>query len=122
MGDVALFVAMFVTMVVLPVCAFAEGTGVAEGYDWTMLGSVAGAAAFTLVVVQYVKAPLDKVWKIPTRVLAYLVALIVMLAAQAFTVGLTPEGIGIVIVNAWLAGSTAIGTYESTFAKSDAKN
>ena len=90
-----------------------------EGYDWTELGTVAGAAAFTLLFVEYIKAPLDKVWKLPTRAVAYAFAFVVMLAARAFMQGLTLEGIAITAVNAWLAGAAAIGTYESTFAKRD---
>ena len=45
------------------------GVEVGEPLTWTYLATIAGAAAFTLLVVQFLKAPLDKVWKIPTRVL-----------------------------------------------------
>ena len=74
------------------------GVEVGEPLTWTYLATIAGAAAFTLLVVQFLKAPLDKVWKIPTRVFAYVVALGVMLVATAFTTGLTVD-------NALLVGS-----------------
>ena len=67
------------------------GVEVGEPLTWTYLATIAGAAAFTLLVVQFLKAPLDKVWKIPTRVFAYFVALGVMLVATAFTTGLTVD-------------------------------
>lgn len=105
-------------MLYIPVVAHAESVPT-EGYSWNILGTIAGAAAFTLLFVQYIKAPLDKVWKVPTRMLAYGIAFLVMLGARAFTIGLNLEGIFITAVNAWLAGATAIGTYESTFKAKD---
>lgn len=92
-ANAVLFVVLVVVMLCVPFIARAEGVVASEGYDWQMLGTVAGAAAFTLLFVQYIKAPLDKVWKMPTRFVAYLVAFIVMLGARAFTVGMTMEGV-----------------------------
>lgn len=103
----------------IPVTAFAESTNI-EGYSWTLLASVAGASAFTLAVVQFIKAPLDKVWKIPTRVLAYVIAFAVMFASRVLVEGLSLEALLYSAVNALVAGSTAIGAYEVTFKKSDA--
>ena len=93
------------------------GVEVGEPLTWTYLATIAGAAAFTLLVVQFLKAPLDKVWKIPTRVFAYVVALVVMLVATAFTTGLTVDNALLVGVNALLAALSAYGAYEVTFGK-----
>ena len=93
------------------------GVEVGEPLTWTYLATIAGAAAFTLLVVQFLKAPLDKVWKIPTRVFAYVVALGVMLVATAFTTGLTVDNALLVGVNALLAALSAYGAYEVTFGK-----
>ena len=117
----------------LPVMALAEGAPAADvpavqpavpaaGYDWTALAGVAGATAFTLLVVQFIKAPLDKLWHIPTRVIVYLIAFATLLIAQVFTVGFTIDGLALTAVNAVIAGSAAMGAYELTFAKSDGKN
>lgn len=114
----------------LPVMALAESAAAidvptvqpavpAAGYDWTALASVAGATAFTLLVVQFIKAPLDKLWRIPTRVVVYLIAFATLLIAQVFTVGFTIDGLALTAVNAVIAGSAAMGAYEMTFAKSD---
>lgn len=92
-----------------------------EPFTWQYLGTIAGAAAATLLIVQFIKAPLDRVWKIPTRVLAYVIALIIMLVAAAFTGGLTPENALLAVVNAFIAAMTAMGAYEMTFAKLDGK-
>ena len=70
-----------------------DAPGVEAPLTWSYLATIAGAAAFTLLIVQFFKAPLDKVWKIPTRVFAYMVSLAVMLIATAFTSGLTAENV-----------------------------
>lgn len=95
----------------------APDTDVGEPLTWTYLATIAGAAAFTLLIVQFFKAPLDKVWKIPTRVFAYIIALAVMLVATAFTSGLTADTVLLVASNAFIAATSAYGAYELTFAK-----
>lgn len=92
-------------------------TYVGEPLTWTYLATIAGAAAFTLLIVQFFKAPLDRIWKIPTRVFAYVIALAIMLIATAFTTGLTAENALLVAANAFLAAMSAYGAYELTFAK-----
>ena len=59
--------------------AVAEGELPADPLDWNQLMTIGGATMFTLLVVQLLKLPLDKVWKIPTRIVAYVIALITML-------------------------------------------
>ena len=96
--------------------AITEGS-VGEPLTWSYLATIAGAAAFTLLIVQFFKAPLDKVWKIPTRVFAYFIAFAVMLVA-----GLTIDNVLLVAANAFLAAMSAYGSYELTFAKLDKQN
>ena len=111
-----------VTLFAFPVSALAEDTadattGItaseagtpAEPFTWQYLASIAGAAAFTLLVVQFLKAPLDKIWKIPTRVFAYIIALLTMLVATAFTTGLDIQTALLAVVNAFIAALTAYG-------------
>ena len=125
-----LTLALVTFMLCLPVMALAESAVAidvptvqpavpAAGYDWTVLASVTGATAFTLLIVQFIKAPLDKLWHIPTRVVVYVIAFATLLIAQVFTVGFTFDGLALTAVNAVIAGSAAMGAYEMTFAKSD---
>jgi len=101
---------------VLPACA--EGMAeTVQAYDWTSLGTVAGATAATLMIVQLIKAPLDHVWKLPTRLVVYLIALALMMTAQAFGGGLTWESGLLAAVNAAMVALGAYGAYEVTFAK-----
>ena len=94
---------------------------IGEPLTWQYLATIGGAAAFTLLVVQFFKVPLDMVWKIPTRVFAYIVALIVMLVSTAFTSGLTLQNALLVATNAFMAALSAYGMYEVTFAKTEKK-
>ena len=121
-----MLVVLTLALAVLPFVAMAEGNitqepPAGEPFTWQYLASIAGAAAFTLLVVQFFKVPLDKVWKIPTRVLAYVIALIVMLVATAFTSGLTLKTALLAAVNALIAALTAMGGYEVTFKKMENK-
>jgi len=90
---------------------------VGEPFTWSYLATIAGAAVFTLLVVQFIKAPLDKVWKIPTRFLAYIISLGTMLVATTLTTGLSLDNGLLAAVNALLAAVSAYGMYEVTFAK-----
>ena len=114
--------AMILMAIALPIAAFAEDSAAdviaqTEPFTWQYLATISGAAALTLLVVQFIKAPLDKVWKIPTRFLAYIIALVTLLAATALTTGLDIENVLLAVVNAILAATSAYGMYEITFAK-----
>ena len=90
-----------------------------EPFTWEALGTIAGCTAFALLFVQLIKAPLDKVWKIPTRALVYVVCLILMLASATFNGGLTIESAALAVVNAVIPTLAAMGAYELVFAKLD---
>jgi hypothetical protein len=101
----------------LPLHASAEeGMASLQAYTWHSLGTTAGAAAAVLMIVQLIKAPLDRVWKLPTRLVAYMVAFILLLAAQHFTGGLSMESVMLAAVNAAMVALSAYGAYEVTFA------
>jgi len=135
-----LFAVLFAIVLMLCVCAYAaeivevaadvaQGVGavaeVAETvppgtlpnqpFTWTALGTIAGCTAFALLFVQLIKAPLDRVWKIPTRALVYVVCLILMLASATFNGGLTVESAALAVVNAVIPTLAAMGAYEMTF-------
>jgi len=87
-------------------------------FTWAYLATIAGATAATLLIVQFLKLPLDKAFgNIPTRLVAYAIALIIMLVATAFTTGLTAENALLAVVNAFVVALAAMGGYEITFAK-----
>lgn len=123
---ITLLLLLVLLFTVSTIGALAEATGVLpapveEGgpttpYTWAALATISGATLATVAVVQYIKAPLDKVWKIPTRVVVYLIAFGFMVGGQAVINGLILTDLPIVAVNAILAANAAMGVYEQTFA------
>lgn len=108
---------LVVTLMLMCSVALAEGELPTEPFTWDQLATIAGATLATLLVVQLLKFPIDKVWKIPTRIVAYVIALIVMLLATHFTVGITWNNGILAAVNAVIVALAAMGSYEITFAK-----
>ncbi len=88
-----------------------------SAYTWEALGSVAGATAATLVIVQYLKVPLDKWMHIPTRLLVFIIALLILGGARGFTAGISPSDIPLMLLNAVVVALAAMGTYEISFAR-----
>lgn len=96
------------------------GTLPTEPFTWAALGTIAGCTAFALLFVQLIKAPLDKVWKIPTRLLVYGVCLVLMLASAVFSGdGLSWNTALLAVVNAVIPTLAAMGAYEMTFGRKD---
>lgn len=112
---------MLLLVLLLPVAALAEGELPTEPFTWKQLATIAGAAAMTLLIVQLLKLPIDKVWKIPTRIVVYIIALIIMILAQIFTDGLTVNTALLTVFNAVIVALSAMGAYEMTFRKIDMK-
>ena len=88
---------------------------------WAQLATIGGASMATMLIVQLLKLPLDKVWKIPTRIIVFLIAAIVLTLATYFTQGLTADTALLTIINAVIVALTAMGGYEITFAKLEHK-
>lgn len=105
------------TVLLLPVIALAEGELPSEPFTWEYLATIAGATVATMLIVQLLKLPLDKVWHIPTRIVAYVIALIIMLLATHFTIGLNWSNAGLAVFNAVIVALAAMGGYEATFRK-----
>lgn len=108
-------------MTLLPAVAFAEGELPTEPFTWAQLATIAGATAAVLLIVQLLKLPLDRVWKIPTRIVVYVISLVILLLATLFTDGLTVQTAILTAVNAVIVALAAMGAYEMTFRKLDEK-
>ena len=103
----------------IPVAAMAEGELPTDPFTWEQLATIAGATLATLLIVQLLKLPIDKIWKIPTRIVVYVISLIILLLATWFTVGLTVQTGLLTAVNAVIVALAAMGAYELTFRKVD---
>ena len=117
-----LITCLFLLLVLLlPVAALAEGELPTEPFTWQYLVTILGATAATVVIVQVFKLPLDKIWKIPTRIVVYFIALIILELATYFTTGLDASSAILAVFNAFLVALAAYGSYELTFRYSDEK-
>ena len=85
--------------------------------SWEQLATIGGAAMATMLIVQLLKLPLDKVWKIPTRIIVFVIAFAVLILATYFTQGLTWNTALLTVINAVIVALTAMGGYELTFKK-----
>ena len=101
-----------------PRLALAEAaTSVTQPYDWMQLGTVPGAIAATLLIVQYCKLPLDNVWKLPTRLVVLILAFGILVAAKAFTDGISQGDWILIGINTFVVALGAMGAYEVSFGK-----
>lgn len=85
--------------------------------SWAQLATIGGAAMATMLIVQLLKLPLDKVWKIPTRIIVFFISFVVLILATYFTQGLDWNTALLTVINAVIVALTAMGGYELTFKK-----
>ena len=118
-----LIIALMIALSVVMLCsvALAEGELPTEPFTWQYIATIAGATAATLLIVQLLKLPLDKVWKIPTRIIVFVIAFAVLILATYFTDGLSWNTALLTVINAVIVALTAMGGYELTFAKLEKK-
>ncbi len=90
--------------------------------SWDFLGTMAGAVAATTLIVQFLKIPLDKVWKIHTRYVVYFIAFLLLFFVELFTGRITFERTVLLMLNAIIVTMAAMGTYEVTFKQVEDKN
>lgn len=88
---------------------------------WEQLATIGGAAMATMLIVQLLKLPFDKVWKIPTRIIVFVIAFVVLILATYFTQGLSWNTALLTVINAVIVALTAMGGYELTFKKLEEK-
>jgi hypothetical protein len=126
------FVWLLLLLFLLPVVAMAEQLAEAAAevvaseiptnpVTWEQLATIGGAALATMLIVQLLKLPLDKVWKIPTRIIVFVIAFVVLILATYFTDGLSWNTALLTVINAVIVALTAMGGYEMTFAKFEKK-
>ena len=110
-------IVLLITLALLLLCATAwaepaAGEQPAEGFfSWAMLATYAGAtAAFKGV---------GFIDKIHTRIFSYVVALVLLIAATAFTAGLTVESAALCIINAVVVSLASNGAFDAVSTKTN---
>lgn len=87
-------------------------------FDWSVLATYAGATAATIAVTQVFKG-VGFIDRMPTRLFAYIVAFVILIAATAFTDGITPESAALCIVNALMVSLASNGAYDAVVTKNN---
>lgn len=102
---------LMLIMLWVPACAEEiSGEFPVEFFTWDKLGTYAGAAALVALVTQLTKG-LPYVSKIPTQVWSYILAVIVLIASQVFTGGLSGSSAALALANGVLVSLAANGGY-----------
>lgn len=81
-----------------------------EFFTWDMLGTYAGCTAATGLITQYIKG-VGVLARIPTQVVSYVLALVLMLLSAVFTYGITLDGIVLTVFNAVIVSLASNGGY-----------
>lgn len=79
-------------------------------FDWEYLATYAGAMVATGLVTQVLKSTIDKYFNIPTQILAYVVAVIILLLAGFFTGGLDLSTAVLALLNGFIVAAATSGT------------
>jgi hypothetical protein len=90
-----------------------------ELLTWEFLGTFAGATLVVSLLVQFFKLQVDKVWKIPTKYLVYILSVFVLVLAQIFGGTFSASNLVITFFNAFGVTLSAMGFYDITFKKYD---
>ena len=83
-----------------------------EFVNWATLGTYAGCLAMVLILTQLTKA-IPGISKIPTQLWAWLLAVVILVAAQYFAGTLTVETGCLSLLNAAIVSLAANGGYEA---------
>jgi hypothetical protein len=82
-------------------------------FTWADLATYAGATLAVLTIVQFTKE-LPGIVKIPTRLWAYILSVIILVLATVFTVSpITPSIILLCLINAVIVAMAAVGSYHT---------
>ena len=85
-------------------------------FSWTMLATYSGAVLATGLITQFIKN-FNGISKLPTQLLSYLVAFVVLILATWFTDTLTVESAVMCILNAGVDAFASNGAYEAVSVK-----
>lgn len=79
-------------------------------FTWAGIGTLAGCTAATALITQFAKSFFTR---IPTQLLSYIVALILIVAATVFASDITMQSICIAPINAIIVSLASNGSYDA---------
>ena len=81
-------------------------------FTWGLLGTYSGAILATTLITQFIKE-LPGIARIPTRIVSYVIAVVVLILAQLFTKELTWSSAALTLINAVVVSLASNGTYDA---------
>lgn len=85
------------------------------------LKTFAGVVAVVTIIVEFLKLPIDRVWKIPTRFVVWGISLVVLFTATTLTGNLSFESAIFTVLNSIPVACASLGTYEISVKKIEDK-
>lgn len=95
--------------------AKAAGADGASFFTWESIGTFTGSVALVVFLVQLLKLPIDRIWKIPTQYVAYGISLTVLLLSRVFAPGqgaLDVQSVLLCVLNAAVVSLSAMSAYD----------
>lgn len=92
-----------------------------EFTTWSILGTYAGALAMVMLITQLTKG-LAFIERLPTQIWSYILALVILIMARAFTDGLSLENAALCLFNAVIVSLGANGGHAALSRISNSKN
>lgn len=89
-----------------------------ELFTWATLGTYAGAVLATTLITQVLK-DLRFIEKIPTRIFAYIVAVVVLVLAHVFTGDVSLSGILLCLVNGLVVSLASNGAFDAVASRAE---
>lgn len=83
-----------------------------EFFDWNTIGTYTGAVMAVGLITEIIK-DIPGIKKIPTQLMSYVLAFIVLICAMFFSGGFTAQGAALAVFNAALVSLGANGGYEA---------
>lgn len=77
---------------------------------WAEIGTISGCTVATALITQYVKSMFDKM---PTQLLSYIVALILIIGSSVFAGEITWESVCIAPINAIIVSLASNGSFDA---------
>ncbi len=81
-----------------------------ELFTWQMLGTYAGCTAAVGLITQFIKG-VGVLSRVPTQLVSYVLALVLMMLSAAFMDGITVEGAVLTVFNAVVVSLASNGGY-----------
>ena len=83
-----------------------------EFFNWSMLGTYAGAVSAVAIFTQLTKN-IPGIKSIPTQLWSYVIAVVILILAQIFNGNCTVQAIALAALNAGIVSLAANGSYEA---------